>query len=409
MGLFKKKVGSHGCTVILRERVAGGSLYIYVPRKGDGGYDKISLGHRDFDVAEAEALKLAAKRRTSRTSTRAGKIRLHTLLALYEQKETPHKAQPGEDLRRIDLWTAFFAKNPEASHITNVDMKTFVRMRKAGQIKLPIVERPDGKGVRRKLASNPKATTIGADIIFLQTVLNWAVDARLMKRNPIATFKAPKTRNPAQPIASMERYLDIYRVTPRVSPMFRVFFGLIGHELDWRVSALCAIKITHIDLTARKYAPDGRVFKAPEKHDEEGHWVPLTPRGRRLFQRALRLRNAIGDVYLFEAPKVPGKPWRRQYAAELLERAERLAGYEPMEGGDFHPYRRKWSTERKHEPWADIAAVSGRKDRKTFEKSYTKADEDTSLRVARGARYARKAAAAAKEVGPKTEPRKVGS
>jgi len=409
---IRKEAGSHGCKVKFGERVDGGPLYLFVPRK-DGGYDKVSLGHRDWQVAEAEALKLAARRRAARETTRAGKMRISVLLSRYENEETPHKKgqQPAEDRRRVELWLAFFDRDPEVRHITNNDMKRFVRMRRRGEIKLPVVERADGRGVMRKLSENPKPGTIGADIVFLQTVLNWAVDGRMIRKNPIATFKRPVTRNPAQPAASMERYLTIYRHTPYVEPtgLFRVFFGLIGHELDWRVSALCAVKVSHVDLRARRGAPDGRVWKAAEKHDEEGHWVPLSPRGRKLFQRALRIRGAIGDVYLFEAPKRRGQPWRRQYATSLLERAEARAGLEPIEGGDFHPYRRKWSTERKDEPWADVAAVSGRKDRKTFEKSYAKADEDTSLRVARGKRYARKAAAAARNIGPQTEPRKVGS
>ena len=30
--------------------------------------------------------------------------------------------------------------------------------------------------------------------------------------------------------------------------------------------------------------------------------------------------------------------------------AEQLAGLKPLDGGDFHAYRRKWATERKHLP-----------------------------------------------------------
>lgn len=62
MDAWQKRVGSHGCTVILRERQPGGSLYVYVPQRW-GGYKKKSLKHRDRDKGEAYALKLAARLR----------------------------------------------------------------------------------------------------------------------------------------------------------------------------------------------------------------------------------------------------------------------------------------------------------------------------------------------------------
>jgi hypothetical protein len=55
----------------------------------------------------------------------------------------------------------------------------------------------------------------------------------------------------------------------------------------------------------------------------------------------------IGNRYLFRAPIAKGKPWSRWHARDLLERAEAAAELDPVDGGDFHPYRRKWATERK--------------------------------------------------------------
>ena len=73
---------------------------------------------------------------------------------------------------------------------------------------------------------------------------------------------------------------------------------------------------------------------------------------------------AIGEWPLFPAPrakeehergKIP-KAWTRHYARALLERAECSAKLPKIDGGDFHPYRRKWATERKHLPDVDVAA-----------------------------------------------------
>jgi hypothetical protein len=62
-----------------------------------------------------------------------------------------------------------------------------------------------------------------------------------------------------------------------------------------------------------------------------------------------------------------------------LEAAERKAGVEKLEGGLWHPYRRKWATERKHHLLKDVAAAGGWKDVGTLLTCYTAADDETVL------------------------------
>jgi len=66
---------------------------------------------------------------------------------------------------------------------------------------------------------------------------------------------------------------------------------------------------------------------------------------------------------------------------ELLERAEKLAKLERVEGGDSHPYRRKWSTEREHLPDVDVAAAGGWADTRALKMSYQQVDELTMYSV----------------------------
>lgn len=401
---WKRKVGGHGHTVIVGERTPGGVLYLWLPRKGSGGYDKQSLGHRDKELALARAKQVSGQILAARRAMKEGRRPLPVLFAKYEADVSKGKKgqQPKEDRRRIELWTVFFqmitaqrrpkpgqesrkAEGFDARKITVNHLRRFIRMRREGRIQLPPIVLKNGKVRERKLTPKPSLTTIGADIVFLQSVLNWAVDERLLKRNPIRGFQAPKTKNPKQPVATFDRFVRVLRAANHVDPqgLFRDFFLLIGNEIDWRVSALCQLRLSDIDLTIREDAPWGRIRKDEDVDKEgEGGWVPLTPRGRRACVRILRKRRAIGSVYAFPSPKRPGKPWSRWHARDLLERAEKRAGLEAMDGGDFHPYRRKWSSERRHHPWADIAAVSGRKDRRTFERSYAKADAAGVLAVA---------------------------
>jgi len=60
--------------------------------------------------------------------------------------------------------------------------------------------------------------------------------------------------------------------------------------------------------------------------------VPLSKDARAALDRL----PTIGG-YLFA--NVEGKAWSRWHARDLLERAEKLAELEPLEGSDFHAYR----------------------------------------------------------------------
>jgi hypothetical protein len=65
---------------------------------------------------------------------------------------------------------------------------------------------------------------------------------------------------------------------------------------------------------------------------------------------------------------------------EFLHKAHR-AGLETLKGGLWHPWRRKWATERKDMPLRDLAAAGGWRDPTTLLKCYQQPDEDTMRRV----------------------------
>jgi len=49
----------------------------------------------------------------------------------------------------------------------------------------------------------------------------------------------------------------------------------------------------------------------------------------------------------------------RPTLAGLLETGEADAKLPKLDGGLWHPYRRKWATERKYQPLANVAAAGG--------------------------------------------------
>ena len=74
----------------------------------------------------------------------------------------------------------------------------------------------------------------------------------------------------------------------------------------------------------------------------------------------------------------------RHLAAKWLQEAEKLAGLEKLDGSLWHAYRRKWATERKHLPDADVAAAGGWTNSNTLRQVYQQADQETMLRVVLG-------------------------
>ncbi len=225
--------------------------------------------------------------------------------------------------------------------------------------------------------------TIGADIVFLQSVLNWATTVtlpdgrRLLAENPVRAFERPRTKTPRRAVATYDRFLKLRKVADRADPqrLFGPFLDLV-EALGWRVSALCRLVAADVDRRRPKKTPHGRIRKRGAI-DKEGveMWVPLSAPARKALDQILRRNPAIGDRPLFPSPRNGNRSWNRWHARDLLERAEELAKLEPLDGSDFHAYRRKWATERKHLPDADVMAAGGWTDPRSLKEAYQHVDD----------------------------------
>jgi len=202
----------------------------------------------------------------------------------------------------------------------------------------------------------------------------------LIDRNPAYGFKPPKTANPKRPVASHERFEALAAAADRADPTgrFGVFLALV-EALGWRVSALCQLRADDVDRTAGPFAPHGRIFKRGDTDKTRVEmWVPLSKEARAALDR---LPWPVRGGYLFPSPRRKGAPWRREHARDLLERCEVEAGLQSIAGGDFHPFRRKWASERKAMPTVDVMAAGGWRDSKTLLRCYQQSDPATLLTV----------------------------
>ena len=110
-------------------------------------------------------------------------------------------------------------------------------------------------------------------------------------------------------------------------------------------------------------------------------WLVPMPREAEVALLEFRAKHpAIGSALVFPMKSDPTKPVTRHLASDWLKRAYRYAGLERSKGGLWHPFRRKWATDRKEYPVKDVAAAGGWEDLPTA-LMYTQPDEATMRQV----------------------------
>ncbi|HEX5437497.1 MAG TPA: tyrosine-type recombinase/integrase [Gemmatimonadaceae bacterium] len=392
-------VGGYGHTVTAFERALDGPLYLKWwdgtrpngKKTQMGNWAWRALRHHDRRRAEEQAKELSATLLATLEAAHTGRLTLAELFARYEREVTAHKKgdQPAEDRRRMVMWQHFLGSARDVRSIDAPTLDRFVRERRAGTIE--VWELDDaGERKRKRLSTKPSDTTIGADIVFLNSVLNYATrlklsdGSRLLAENPIRGYPRPKNKNVKRPVATYDRYLVVRAQCDAADPqgLFGPFMDLV-EAMGWRVTAICSLRASDVDRTTTTEAPHGQLRKRGEV-DKEGveMWVPLSEAARAALDLVQERHPVIGETPLFAMPgKRPVTAWDRYHARLLLERAERMAELTPMDGGDFHPYRRAWATARKHLPAQDVAAAGGWRDLRSLERCYQQVDPQTLLTV----------------------------
>ncbi len=387
------RVGAHGHSVTAFERRPGGQLYLrwWTPGAADtpGQRHHRALRHSDRELATRTASDIAAQLLAATKAAETGRVIVAEVFAAYEADVAKHtKGQgPKEMKRRLATWTHFLGATREVHTIDFPMLDRFVRERREGSIQAPGHELP----------KSPSNRTVAADLEFLRAALNHATrvvrptGARLLLANPVAGYEPPRSASPRRPAVTYDRFLKVLSHADAVDPQ-RLFGGfmVLVEGLGWRVSAICALRASHVDLAASKACPHGRIFKNPETDKEgAGGWIPMSKAVRDGIDRIRAVNPSLGDWPMFPAPrarvehergKIP-KAWTRHHARRLLERAEKKAELRAVEGSDFHCYRRKWATERKHLPVQDVARAGAWKDIQTLQQAYQQPDDATMLAV----------------------------
>jgi integrase len=382
-------IGARGHTVTAYERAPGGALWLrwWNPASATeaAAWQYRALRHADRLAAENTAREIAGQLLASTVAAVSGKATVADIFTAYESDVAKYSKGQGykEAKRRMAIFTAFLGATRDVVTVDFPSIDRYVRERRAGNVRVEPYQ----------LKASPSDRAIAADLTLLQSALNHATrvvrsnGARLLAANPIAGYQAPRSKNVRRPVATYDRFLAIIAVADTIDPqkLFRPFMELV-EGLGWRLSAICGLRASDVDRKVTSTAPFGRLHKRADTDKEgESAWVPIGDSVRAAVDAVVERNLSIGDRPLFPAPKATvgdaPKPWSRHHASKLLARAEKAAKLAPLDGSDFHAYRRKWATERKHLPLKDVAAAGQWRDMRSLETAYTHTDDETILAV----------------------------
>lgn len=370
-------VGTYGATVTVLERRKGGRYVLRWTDQMSGKKMVKTSEHVVLTKAKEEALDKSAELLKERSQAPSdGSMSWLELLRYYEDHYKPLQTshQQEYDTHCLTIWRAVLPAHQAIDQLEEHVLRAFIKSRREGTL---VVE---GK----KLRANVERA-VAMELEWLRRVVNLAIrNHKKIKSNPIGLIDIPENPRPKRPSATWDRFEVIRPHCEGVGgqDIFGGFMDLVV-GLGWRVTAIACLHVQDIDRRPQDGAPNGTILKRAE-FDKMGieDTVPipdwLAPRIDELLQRRAALK--VDSPWLFPRPKDPTRSWDKDYAKERQEVAERKAKLAPIDGGNFHPWRRMWANLRKHLPIVDVA-YAGCWDVQTLIAHYQQADDKTVFDV----------------------------
>jgi integrase len=369
--LWRKSLGERGLRVYLFERTPGGTLYREVYAGGQRVAPQKSLRHRDRERAEAEAYVVLAKLKAREEALSEGKLKLSSLFDMYvvspaHRAKSPRIRKGDESM--LNRLIAFLGPERDVRSLSLSDVERYTAARRIGELG----RKPVG------------ARTVGKELVALRTMLNWATREKaarsepLLESNPLKGMRPPVEKNPLRPVETYDRYVRLMQVVAEVD--WRLSLALaLAESTGQRIGSILRVRRCDVDLDR---LPHGRIlFRAENQKTGFEHWVPLSEECRQHLLAHLRKVRSEPDAWLFPAERNPQDAVSVWVISTSLRRAYQRAGMDTLKGGLWHPWRRKWATERKDMPLRDVAAAGGWRDPTTLLKCYQQPDEETMRRV----------------------------
>src|SRR5581483_6054376 len=378
-------LGDRGMRVRLFQKRKDGVFFRAIWVQGIGR-DQLSLGTTDRDEADRLGHELLAAMVEEKTAPAAGAVRLADVWRRYRTECTTHLDNTERTIAYesslIERIIRFFGRNYDVRRLNALEWRRYDLARRAGQT----------RNANGTLGQRVGDRMVHGDFVMLRTVLRWACQVptadggRWLDRDPLFGVKVVQEKNPRRPIASYARFQKTRTALQQLAAeaidlqtkhrWIKIEFALVIAEATGRrLGSIRALEWEDFDLEQCQI-----VWRA--EADKRGkEWVVPMPDS--LYDESTTFRERLGGATgpVFTPERGEGKLMNRRMFLKWLDYAENHAGLRKMRMGAWHPYRRKWATERKHLPLVDVAAAGGWKGTQMLLKCYQQPDPDTILSV----------------------------
>ncbi len=382
--------------VRLFEKRRNGTFYRTIWVRGQGR-DHASLKTRDRNEAERLGRLLLAELLRQEETTKSPRLTLRALWQRYETECATYLDNKvdtrRDDAARAKILLAFFGEQCDVRTLTARDQAAYAARRKAGGIVL-------ADGVKTRLV---RVRSAEMDLVLLHAMLGWATTvrlpngARLLDANPLSGVRREREQNPARPVASWERFqrtrTAMRKLQQEAAECRAADPDSVTAEMDETRWAKMELALVLAEATGRRLGSirqlrwedidfSRRTIRWRAEFDKKGkEWVIPMPDSLAEELKQFRMRFGAITGWIFAGERKLDQPMDRHLFDKWLHVAEKKAKLPKLEGGLWHPYRRKWATERKHHSLKDVAAAGGWKDTETLLTCYQQPDADTLLAV----------------------------
>jgi len=382
--------------VRLFEKRRNGTFYRTIWVRGQGR-DHASLKTRDRNEAERLGRLLLAELLRQEETTKSPRLTLRALWQRYETECATYLDNKvdtrRDDAARAKILLAFFGEECDVRTLTARDQAAYAARRKAGGIVL-------ADGVKTRLV---RVRSAEMDLVLLHAMLGWATTvrlpngARLLDANPLSGVRREREQNPARPVASWERFqrtrTAMRKLQQEAAECRAADPDSVTAEMDETRWAKMELALVLAEATGRRLGSirqlrwedidfSRRTIRWRAEFDKKGkEWVIPMPDSLAEELKQFRMRFGAITGWIFAGERKLDQPMDRHLFDKWLHVAEKKAKLPKLEGGLWHPYRRKWATERKHHSLKDVAAAGGWKDTETLLTCYQQPDADTLLAV----------------------------
>jgi len=377
-GCWSLTLGERGCRVRIEQREPGGtfSRVTWIPEKGRS---QASLRTKDRREARARGEAFLRALLEGEPAAPDKPLTLGELVTRYQQEAPAYRQNTrrtqAEKRARSKLLKLGLGANTRVERLTLDSIARYSELRRRG------TGWPDGRETKPV-----RARSVAYDLQILRAMIRWACTVRkpdgtwLLPENPLRGMSIPREASPKRPVATHDRFLAVRKAVGELQDSAE-------SEEDRRTWIRLELALVLAEATGRRIGAvaglrwDDFDFEAPtitwraefDKRRKEAT-IPV-PAALAEEVRTFRARlQAFDGGWLFPL-ETKDRPWHRTVFDGLLRTAEKKAKVTPLEGGLWHPYRRKWATERKNLPTVDVMKAGGWADRTTMETCYQQATD----------------------------------